>query len=340
MRLAIDEAVKGYGFVSPNPMVGAVIFRNGELIGRGYHHRCGMPHAEVEAVRDAEAHGFSCENADIYVTLEPCCTYGKTPPCTELICSKKFRSVYIGCLDPNPAHAGRALEIFKAHNIECHVGILEKECAGLNRIFFKYISTKRPYVMLKMGITLDGRIACANGCSKFITGSEARKRVQYLRKGFDAIMVGANTVRKDVPTLFARNDDGTLFERRMKRIIASDTMTCNELEVIYGSVEEVADFEIVDVSTPEKWDVFLAVLAEKKITSLFIEGGAELAASALAANVVDRVEFHIAPKIMGGSDSIGAIGGKSPLDLENLYSLKNVETFKLGDDIAIAGDLK
>ncbi|MBR2723116.1 MAG: bifunctional diaminohydroxyphosphoribosylaminopyrimidine deaminase/5-amino-6-(5-phosphoribosylamino)uracil reductase RibD [Lentisphaeria bacterium] len=339
MRIALDEARKGYGFVSPNPLVGAVIVRDGIILGKGYHHQCGMPHAEVEAVRNAEADGYSCEGAEIYVTLEPCCTYGRTPPCTELICSRKFKFVSIGTLDPNPSHAGRALKIFDEHNIKYEVGVLEKECRDLNRIFFKYITAKRPYVLLKMGVTLDGRIACANGCSKFITGAEARQRVQYLRRGFDAIMVGAETVRKDLPTLFARNADGTLFERKMQRIIASKSMTRHELETIYGDVDAVGDFEIVDVSTTEKWDVFLKNLAERKITSLFIEGGSELAASALASGIVDRVEFHIAPKIMGGRDSIGAVGGKSPLDLANLYSLKNVEILKLGDDIGISGDL-
>ena len=339
MRIALDEARKGYGFVSPNPLVGAVIVRDGIILGKGYHHQCGMPHAEVEAVRNAEADGYSCEGAEIYVTLEPCCTYGSTPPCTELICSRKFKFVSIGTLDPNPSHAGRALKIFDEHNIKYEVGVLEKECRDLNRIFFKYITAKRPYVLLKMGVTLDGRIACANGCSKFITGAEARQRVQYLRRGFDAIMVGAETVRKDLPMLFARNADGTLFERKMQRIIASKSMTRHELETIYGDVDAVGDFEIVDVSTTEKWDVFLKNLAERKITSLFIEGGSELAASALAAGIVDRVEFHIAPKIMGGRDSIGAVGGKSPLDLANLYSLKNVEILKLGDDIGISGDL-
>ena len=339
MRIALDEARKGYGFVSPNPLVGAVVVRDGIILGKGYHHQCGMPHAEVEAVRNAEADGYSCEGAEIYVTLEPCCTYGRTPPCTELICSRKFKFVSIGTLDPNPSHAGRALKIFDEHNIKYEVGVLEKECRDLNRIFFKYITAKRPYVLLKMGVTLDGRIACANGCSKFITGAEARQRVQYLRRGFDAIMVGAETVRKDLPTLFARNADGTLFERKMQRIIASKSMTRHELETIYGDVDAVGDFEIVDVSTTEKWDVFLKNLAERKITSLFIEGGSELAASALASGIVDRVEFHIAPKIMGGRDSIGAVGGKSPLDLANLYSLKNVEILKLGDDIGISGDL-
>lgn len=339
MRITLDEARKGYGFVSPNPLVGAVIVRDGIILGKGYHHQCGMPHAEVEAVRNAEADGYSCEGAEIYVTLEPCCTYGRTPPCTELICSRKFKFVSIGTLDPNPSHAGRALKIFDEHNIKYEVGVLEKECRDLNRIFFKYITAKRPYVLLKMGVTLDGRIACANGCSKFITGAEARQRVQYLRRGFDAIMVGAETVRKDLPTLFARNVDGTLFERKMQRIVASKSMTKHELETIYGDVDAVGDFEIADVSTAEKWDVFLKNLAERKITSLFIEGGSELAASALAAGIVDRVEFHIAPKIMGGRDSIGAVGGKSPLDLANLYSLKNVEILKLGDDIGVSGDL-
>lgn len=340
MQTAIEEARKGYGYVSPNPLVGAVVVRDGKILGKGYHHQCGMPHAEVEAVRDAESNGYSCENAEIYVTLEPCSTYGRTPPCTELICSRKFSFVSIGTLDPNPAHAGRALKIFDEHGIKYEVGVCEKECRDLNRIFFKYITSGKPYVFLKMGITLDGKIACANGCSKFITGAVARERVQYLRRGFDAIMVGANTVRKDVPTLFARNSDGTLFERKMLRFIASESMTRNELERIYGDVDAVGDFEIVDVSSVEKWDLFLKKLAERKITSLFIEGGSELAASALNAGIVDRVEFHVAPKIMGGRDSISAVGGESPLNLDNLCELENVEVLSLGCDIGICGDLK
>ena len=162
MQIALEEARKGYGYVSPNPLVGAVVVRDGKILGRGYHHQCGMPHAEVEAVRNAEAEGYSCEGAEIYVTLEPCCTYGKTPPCTELICSRKFSFVSIGTLDPNPAHAGRALKIFDEHGIKYEVGVCEKECRELNRIFFKYITSDRPYVLLKMGITLDGKIATAH----------------------------------------------------------------------------------------------------------------------------------------------------------------------------------
>ena len=151
MKIAIEEARKGYGFVSPNPLVGAVVVKDGNIIGKGYHHQCGMPHAEVEAVRDAESNGYSCENAEIYVTLEPCCTYGRTPPCTELICSRKFRFVSIGTLDPNPAHAGRALKIFEEHGIRYEVGVCEKECIELNHIFFKYITSGKPYVFFENG---------------------------------------------------------------------------------------------------------------------------------------------------------------------------------------------
>ncbi len=333
MELALEEAKKGYGYVAPNPMVGAVIVKDNEVIGKGYHQKFGEAHAEVNAVRNATK---SCENATLFVTLEPCSTYGKTPPCTELIIKNKFKKVVIGTLDPNPKHSARAVDILKNANIEVIVGCEEVACKKINEAFFKYISKNIPLVTLKMAMTLDGKIACYNGVSKWITSDIARQRVQYLRRGSEAILIGSQTARVDRPTFYARNDDGTLFERKLKRFVASKNMKQEELEKLFPDGELP---QIVELSTQKHWDEFLIFLGQNQISSLLIEGGAELAASALDNKIIDYVEFHIATKILGGRESKTVIGGKSPENLSNAIDLREKEIFSLGNDLAIRGKI-
>ncbi len=332
MQLALDNAVNGMGFVAPNPMVGAVVVKHEQIIGVGYHQKYGEAHAEVNAINDAGIE--NCNGATIYVTLEPCSTYGKTPPCTDLILRSGITRVVIGCLDPNPIHAGRAVKILEDNDILVRVGVLEKQCIELNEGFFKYITSRLPLVTLKMAMTLDGKIACQNGESKWITSDAARARVQYLRRSSQAILVGANTIRQDKPSLFARNDDGTPFSGvPLKRYVASNSFTKEEMAEIYPADTP----QIVKLNDADDWEDFLYLLASEKVMSLLIEGGGELAASALKHNVVDIVEFHIAPKILGGRGSRAVIGGENPLSLAEAIGLEDIETFSLDNDFAIRG---
>ena len=204
MRLALRLAERGYGTASPNPMVGAVLVKGGKTIGRGWHRRAGGPHAEIEALRDAERHGYKVKGATLYVTLEPCSTQGRTPPCTKAICESGIRNVVVGATDPNPKHAGAGFKLLEKAGIEVVSGMLAADCASLNEAFNHWIVHRTPFVTVKAAMTLDGKIATASGESKWITGEKARAHGMKLRKGADAILVGINTVLADDPSLTLR----------------------------------------------------------------------------------------------------------------------------------------
>ena len=334
MRAALDEALRGWGLTNPNPMVGAVVVRAGEIIGRGFHHGAGLPHAEIEALADVRRRGGDPAGAEMYVTLEPCCTTGRTGPCTEAILAAGVKKVVAGCVDPNPRHAGRGVERLKSCGVEVETGVLERECAKQNYSFFKWIVTGRPFVTLKLATTLDGRIATASGDSKWVTGEAARSRVQKLRQLADAIMVGGETLRRDAPRLTVREPAD--WKRQPLRIVATrDEKLAAELPKLYPD----GRVEAVDLPDASAWDAFLLDLGRRNMINLLIEGGGELAASALAAHAVDRAEFHVAPKILGGRASRPAVGGASVEAMAMAKTLRNVEVVRLGDDVAISGDL-
>ena len=224
MKEAIELAKKGIGKVNPNPLVGAVIVKNNEIIGSGYHQAYGEAHAEVNAIIDAESKGISVEGATIYVTLEPCSHYGKTPPCALKIVDKKFKRVVVGSNDPNPLVSGRGLEMIRNAGIEVVTAVLEAECTEINKVFYKYITTKTPYIFLKVAITLDGKIATSVGDSKWISNEESREKVQYYRNKFMGIMIGANTLSNDNPSLTARMSEG----RDPYRIIIDPDLISND----------------------------------------------------------------------------------------------------------------
>ena len=222
MRLALGLARRGCGTTTPNPMVGAVLVKAGNIIGRGWHRRAGGPHAEIEALRDAEKSGHAPRGATLYVTLEPCCTHGRTPPCTEAILMAGIKRVVIGATDPNPNHAGRAFQILKRAGIEVLPGVLAQACSRMNEAFNHWIVHRTPFVTVKAAMTLDGKIATADGESKWITGEPARAYGQKLRQGSDAILVGVNTVLADDPSLTARVGRGSKAKvpsLRLRRII-------------------------------------------------------------------------------------------------------------------------
>lgn len=339
MLRALALAKRGFGRTSPNPMVGALIVKNGRIIGEGYHHKAGSPHAEINAIDDAGKD--ACRGATIYVTLEPCSSSGRTPPCTKAIIAAKFAKVIIGCQDPNPSHNGKAVKLLKKAGISTVTGVEEKKCLALNESFFHWIQTGRPLVLLKMAMTIDGKIATAEGKSKWITGPVARRRVQQLRKWADAIMVGSNTLKTDHPSLTVRSTKFPQRELRNwkqpERIVASNSLTATQAAQLLTTGKKPI---VVKAETRAQWLRVLKNLGKKDITALLVEGGGELAASVLQAGVVDKVEFHIAPKILGGRKSRPVISGKSPADLSEAMQLKDIKIKKLGDDICISGDIK
>ena len=334
MGEALDEARRGWGLTNPNPMVGAVVVKDGEVIGRGFHRGAGLPHAEIEALADVRKRGGDPAGAELYVTLEPCSTTGRTGPCTEAILAAGVKLVVVGAIDPNPRHAGRGIAILRDRGVTVETGVSERECSKLNYSFFKWIVTGRPFVTLKLATTLDGRIAASSGDSKWVTGEAARSRVQQLRRLADAIMVGGETLRRDAPRLTVREPAG--WRRQPWRIVVTrDAELAAKLREIYPDGRG----EAVDLPDASAWDAFLLELGRRNMIDLLIEGGGELAASALAAHAVDRAEFHVAPKILGGRDSRPAVGGASPELMAMARTLRNVEVARLGDDVMISGDL-
>lgn len=320
MKMALREARKGWGTASPNPLVGAVIVRDGIVLGKGYHVRAGEGHAEVNAIAacgDTDLHGSA-----IYVTLEPCCTSGRTPACTDGILRSGISRVVFGCTDPNPKHAGRAAQILRDHGVEVTFPVCEKECQRLNEVFFHWITTGKPYVLLKMAQTLDGKIATANGHSQWVTSEKARQRVQFLRKRADAVMAGAETFRKDDPRFTVRTTSGKVLKTPRRIIVCS-----------HPEEYEKEGFEFVSLPDAAAWDAYLRKLGSEGVTALLLEGGGTLAASAVRACAVNRVEFHIAPKLLGGVSSRTSLSGPDPLTLDEALSLEEVETRFLGKDL-------
>ena len=327
MRHALLLAERGAGTASPNPMVGAVIVKNGRKIGEGWHVRPGEAHAEINAI--ASLHRASqARGAVMYVTLEPCSTWGRTPPCCDALIQCGFSRVVVGSIDPNPRHGGRGLEILRSHGMEVTQGVERKACDFLNRAFFKWIQTKQPYVLLKLAETLDGKIACENGCSKWISCEAARRRVQHLRLLADAVMAGANTYRLDHPRFTVRSADDIVL-KTPRRIIVAD-----HPEKLSFPGDQ---WEAVSLRTSREWQDYLKKLGSEQVLRVLLEGGGELASSALAAGVVDEVEFHVAPKILGGRSSRPSVGGENPLSLEQAFLLKDMEVKKLGCDLLIRG---
>lgn len=333
MLQALALAKLGWGTTNPNPMVGAVIVRDGKVIGKGFHLKAGEAHAEVNAINDARRNGYDPSGSTIYVTLEPCTSYGRTPPCAEAIIANKFARVVIGSLDPNPKHNGRAVEVLRSCGITVDYGVESEACAELNAPFFHWVTTGKPLVILKMAMTLDGNIATASGHSRWVTGSEARKRVQQLRRLVDGIIVGGNTVRCDHPQLTVREPES--WQRQPERFVASSTFTDEELKEYFPD----GNVRAVDLSTADHWEEFLSELGERKMTALLIEGGGVFAGNALRAGVVDYVEFHIAPKLLCGAGR-RVVDGEAPELMSMAQKLYKMDVERCGDDLIISGYLK
>ena len=357
MHEAVLLARKGMGFTSPNPLVGAVIVRKGEIIGSGYHKKYGDLHAERNAFADCEARGIDCKGADMYVTLEPCCHHGKQPPCTEAILSHGIKRVFIGSSDPNPLVAGKGTQMLRDSGIDVTEGVLKDECDALNDIFFHYITTGLPFVTMKYAMTLDGKIACYTGDSKWITGEAARAYVQQERLRHSAIMVGVGTVLADDPMLTCRLENG----RDPIRIICDSMLrtpldcnivkTAREVPTIIATVSEDREaamrFEEAGcriIKTSQKngrvdLNELMKLLGSERLDSILLEGGSELNWSALESGIVCRVQAYIAPKLFGGSGKtpVGGIGVPSPSEA---VMLENTRLINIGDDILIESRVK
>ncbi|MDY0295270.1 MAG: bifunctional diaminohydroxyphosphoribosylaminopyrimidine deaminase/5-amino-6-(5-phosphoribosylamino)uracil reductase RibD [Acholeplasmataceae bacterium] len=355
MQKAIDLAEKGKGFVNPNPLVGAVIVKNGKIIGEGYHECFGQAHAEVNAFLNATE---DVEGADMYVTLEPCSHYGKTPPCALKIIEKKIKRVFISQLDPNPLVNSKGVKLLKDAGIEVTSGILEDQSRKQNEIFLKYIQEKVPFVAMKYAMTLDGKIATKSKDSKWITNEKSRAYVHELRNQYMAILVGANTVIADDPHLDTRRENQV--SRNPIRIIidpdlsiplnsyliqtarTQPTWIVTSLEQDDKKIKLYEDLGvkmIMKPTTPLDLKDLMKTLGELKIDSLLIEGGSYVHAKALESGIVDKVYAFIAPKIIGGKDALSPIGGDGMDLMRDAYQLKNVTYHTFDEDILIEGYL-
>ena len=360
MRMAIELAKKGAGAVNPNPMVGAVVVKNGEVIGRGYHKFFGGPHAEVYALEEA---GKEAEGATIYVTLEPCSHYGKTPPCAKKIIDMGIKKCFIGSSDPNPKVAGKGVAMLKEAGIEVVENVLKEECDEINQVFFKYIKTKIPYLFVKCGITLDGKIALSNGISKWITNSIAREKVQYYRNKFMGIMVGINTVLTDNPSLTARIENGV----NPFRIIVDPNLQIDEnCKVMKNNEDEktviitsqknlfTEDAENTEIQIKQKrlaeenkvkfifidgekfsFRKMLEEIGKIGIDSILLEGGETLISLAFEENVIDGGEIFIANKILGDSSAKPFISGFVREKMEEAVQLTNVRNNIYGENVGM-----
>lgn len=357
MERALALAAKGRGTTTPNPMVGAVIVKDGRIIGEGYHIRAGEGHAEVNAFKNATE---DVTGATMYVTLEPCSHYGKTPPCADKIVEKKIGRVVVGALDPNPLVAGRGIEKIRNAGIPVITGILAEKSVALNEVFMKYIVTKRPFVVLKAAMSLDGKIATAEGESQWISCEASREEVHRLRHELTGIMAGIGTVQADDPMLNCRIPGG----KQPIRIIVDSYLqipensklvsSAKEYPLIVATVEnsdavkkerlEACGAQIVEMPADPDGHVDLNILMERlgemKIDSILLEGGGRLAEGALQAGIVDKVQFYIAPMLIGGENAKTPVEGRGISALSKAWHISDWKAETIGNDIKIIGYIK
>ncbi|MGD8757888.1 MAG: bifunctional diaminohydroxyphosphoribosylaminopyrimidine deaminase/5-amino-6-(5-phosphoribosylamino)uracil reductase RibD [Deltaproteobacteria bacterium] len=358
MKMALSLAEQGRGWTSPNPLVGAVVVKDGEVVGKGFHQAAGGPHAEVFALEEA---GDDARGATLYVTLEPCNHTGRTPPCTHAILKSRIKRLVAGMKDPNPRVTGGGLDYLRRQGLDVAVGVCEDECRRLNEIFIKYASTTLPFVILKCAATLDGRIATRTGDSKWITNPHSRHFVHELRHAADAVMVGIGTVVKDNPQLTTRLE-GRKGSDPMRIVL--DTHLSMPLDAKLLHLSSNSDTLIVSSSSvsPEKrkslqragvqllsmgchedridLKALVRELGRRQITSLLIEGGSRVNGSALRAGIVDKVHMFYAPKICGGDDGVAVCAGPGVERMEQSMRLKDISVHRFEDDVMIQGYLK
>lgn len=354
MKRAIELALGGIGKVNPNPLVGAVIVKDGKVLAEGYHRKYGELHAERDAFSKLTE---SAVGADMYVTLEPCCHYGKQPPCTEAIIKHGIKNVYIGSCDPNSLVAGKGIKQLREAGINVISGVLKEECDAINPVFFHYITTKTPYVVMKYAMTLDGKTACDTGESKWITGESARNYVQKTRNVLTGIMVGVQTVINDNPSLTCRIENGRNPIRiicdsslkipdnsnilktayKIRTIIATISNDSNRIHQIKKTGAEIITTKPLDGRVNLK--ELMLKLGELGIDGILLEGGGTLNHSALKAGIVNHVQVYIAPKIFGGSGRYTPVSGKGVMSPDNAYICENLTIKKFEGDILLEYDI-
>ncbi|CAM2847895.1 bifunctional diaminohydroxyphosphoribosylaminopyrimidine deaminase/5-amino-6-(5-phosphoribosylamino)uracil reductase RibD [Hathewaya histolytica] len=353
MKIALDLANKGRGKVNPNPMVGAIIVKDNRIIASGYHKEYGKAHAEVDAINNAID---DVTGATMYVNLEPCFHYGKTGPCVDKIIEKKISRVVIGMVDPNPMVSGKGITKLKEAGIEVVVGVLEKESIKLNEVFIKYITHKKPFVILKTATSLDSKIATISGESKWITGEESRIDVHKLRGEVSGIMVGIDTIIKDNPQLTCRVKDTInpiriIVDSHLRIPMESKVLQgINKAKTIIATTEKADKCKLSTLtnlgvkvlivkSKYERVDLqdLMIKLGELRIDSILLEGGSTLNFSALDECIVDKIQIYIAPKIIGGEKAKTSIGGRGITLLKDAYKVKNLTSSFTGEDILLEG---
>lgn len=355
MRMALELAERGVGWTSPNPMVGAVIVRDGRVIGQGWHARCGELHAERSALKNCTE---DPAGATMYVTLEPCCHHGRQPPCTEAILAAGITRVVVGSDDPNPLVAGKGIDILRRAGVTVETGVMKEACDALNRVFFHYIRTGRPYVVMKYAMTLDGKIATRTGASRWITGEAARQQVHRDRHRYSAIMAGVGTVLADDPLLTCRMEGG----RNPIRVICDTHLRTPLDSRIVRTAQEVPTILAtacgdearrdpyaaagcrVWVLRPRDGHVDLSALMERlgaeQIDSVLLEGGGTLNWAALESGVVRRVQAYVAPKLFGGAEAKSPVEGLGVEMPAQAVRLKAPTVTALGEDYLIEGEVE
>ena len=351
MKRALDLAKKGAGHTSPNPMVGCVVVKDGRIVTEGYHERYGEFHAERNALTRCEE---DLTGAEMYVTLEPCCHQGNTPPCTDIIIERGIGKVYVGSMDPNPKVAGKGVKILQEHGIEVETGVLEKECLALNEIFFYYITTGMPYVAMKYAMTLDGKIASCTGDSKGVTGETARHHVHELRKQYSAILAGIGTVLADDPMLNCRIEEGVdpvrvVCDSSLRIPLSSQLVkTAGDIPVIVAYAKEnpekekallQAGVELISAGRDGRVDlaVLMRKLGKRKIDSVLVEGGGAIHGSLLKSGLVQKIFCYLAPKLIGGREAGSPVEGDGFSRMKDALPVKEMEILPLGEDICISG---
>jgi len=358
MQEALALAAQARGRTSPNPMVGSIVVKDGRVVGRGSHIKAGAPHGEVVALEDA---GVQAKGATLYITLEPCCHYGggkRTPPCTRAIIAAGIRRVVAAMRDPNPLVSGQGLEELRQAGIAVKLSVLETEAAALNEVFIKYITTKRPFVLLKVAASLDGKIATVTGESRWITNERSRLLVHQLRDQVDAVMVGINTVLRDDPLLTTRLPGGggrdpmrIVVDTHLRipceaRLLAASATACTLIATSPAAPTDKrlqlegagAKILVVEGDGPGiPLGPLMDQLGAMQVTSILLEGGGELHCSALRAGIVDKVLYFLAPKLIGGRSAPMAIGGQGFARLEEAVSLERMQVRQLDGDLLIEG---
>jgi diaminohydroxyphosphoribosylaminopyrimidine deaminase / 5-amino-6-(5-phosphoribosylamino)uracil reductase len=349
MRQALTLAKRGYGNTSPNPLVGAVLVKGGKVIGKGFHKAAGQPHAEIEAVNDAKKKGESPKGADLYVTLEPCCTYGRTPPCTDSIIAAGIKRVFVAATDPNPAHKGEGLKILQNAGIRVAQGLLAEEAERLNESFNYWIARKRPFVIAKAGMSLDGKIATTTGESKWITSEKSRAIGMRLRQGADAILAGVSSIVADDPSLTIRPRRARPLPRFIldptgripltAGLLNDDLPTTVVMSERASRKRQDAIAKKASVLLLDESDAGLDLggllnqLGDHEITNLLIEGGGETHWTFFERGLLNRVVFFYAPKIIGGRNAPKAVAGPGFENNEQAPKLRDVEWSRAGEDL-------